>query len=171
MTSTNTSRVAITVGLVMVCLVLHACYSFTGASVPAHLQTINIAEVNVDAQFGNPPLYKQVFLDQLVDEFEGNSTLSLTESQGDATISLSVASITESSAGSAQTETETDRSVTVTVRGEYFDNVKQRELWTKQFTQKTTFSVSGGQAARDEAVQELLEYIAEDVVLAVVSGW
>lgn len=157
--------------LALCSLVLASCYSFTGASIPAHLETLELLSVSVDAQYGNPPLYQDMLTEELIDEIQSNSSFRLVEASGDATLEVVVSTIREKAAGSAEVETETDRSLEIVLRVVYTDAVKARQVWSKQFTQTTTFAVSGGQALRDETIRNLIEFAVEDIVLAVVSGW
>ena len=51
------------------------------------------------------------------------------------------------------------------------DNVKREEIWNKNFSSYLNYELSNALANRNEAIEQILEQISNDILLAVVSGW
>lgn len=98
-------------------------------------------------------------------------TLTLTEQRGDAKLTTVITNITETAINIRQGEVESERRVNVTVKAELYDMVKKRNYLSKDITNSQIFEVAGGIPAKNEAVNKALRQIAEDILLAVVSGW
>ena len=160
---------------ISIIITLSGCYSFTGGSIPEHLNTLYIATVEDNSGFGNPN-YRDKLSQQLFEVFRDDNSFELVENGGDARLSVSISSIrdetlTVGSGGSQRGELETERKITVTCKAEYFDAVKNKEVWNKSFSNFGTYEIANAQTGRDEAVDRALEQTAEDIMLAVVSGW
>jgi hypothetical protein len=169
-------------GLLAVCVVFFAvvlcsCYSFTGNSIPPHLTTLSIATAEDESTFGDA-LLRERLTQQLITRFRNDNSLRLVQENATANLSATIVSVVEetvalSPAGATlQTaESELDRKMTVTVRVRYEDRVKKVQVWEKNFTQFRNYPVAQGFSARVSAVDVAVTRIAEDVLLAVVSGW
>jgi hypothetical protein len=69
-------------------------------------------------------------------------------------------------------EVESERRITVNCDAEYYDAVLKKSIFKKPFPRYNTYPISGAaQQEKDNAVQKALDQIAEDILLAVVSGW
>ena len=151
-------------------LILQGCYSFTGGSVPAHLKTLRINSVTDQSGFGNPA-YKIDLETAITDNFLRDNSFEVVEIAGDARLTISIRSINESTQTVGQGELETERRITVTCEVEYFDNVNKKQIWKKNFSSHGMFDVNQAFTARNETIEIILRQIAEDIMLAVVSGW
>lgn len=149
---------------------LYGCYSFTGGSVPDHLKTVVIPTV-VDATNFGVPDFKDYLTEQLVSNFRSDGSLKVEDTRGDAQLSVKIASITESISQVNPGELEKERKVNVVCRVEYYDNVMKKQIWEKDFTNYSFYNVSDGFNGRNEAVRLVLKRNAEDILLAVISGW
>jgi hypothetical protein len=149
---------------------LAGCYSFTGGSIPAHLHTLQITSVTDNSGFGIPQ-YKVDLETNLIDIFTRDNSLELVDNSGDARLTVSISSILEATNTIGTSELETERKITVTCSVEYYDNVEQKKIWDKTFSNYGTFDVAQALTARDETIQVVLKQISEDIMLAVVSGW
>lgn len=154
----------------MVPLYLTSCYSFRGGSVPEHLKTIYIAAIDDNSGFGDPR-YRDQMMTNLIDEFLNDNTFELEESSGDARLKVTITSIREQAVTVSQGELETDRKITVSSSVEYFDMVNKKQIWSKNFTAYNLYEIAQAQQGRDEAIDLSLQQMAEDILLAVVSGW
>ena len=146
------------------------CYSFTGGSVPDHLQTISIAPSNDNSGFGNPR-FRDILNRRLIDKFRNDNTLVLVETNGDAQLQSTIASINDAIVSVSPGEIERERKLTVTVDAEYTDVVKHKTVWKRSFSNFQVYVISQGQQAREEAVIAAIQQLGEDILLAVVSGW
>lgn len=146
------------------------CYSFTGGSVPDHLKTISIAPSNDNSGFGNPR-FRDILNRRLIDKFRNDNTLVLVETNGDAQLQSTIASINDAIVSVSPGEIERERKLTVTVDAEYTDVVKHKTVWKRSFSNFQVYVISQGQQAREEAVIAAIQQLGEDILLAVVSGW
>lgn len=158
-------------------LILGGCYSFTGNSIPPHLTTLSIATAEDESSFGDA-LLRERLTQQLITRFRNDNSFRLVQENATANLSATIVSVVEETVALApagttlQTaERELDRKMTVTVRVRYEDRVKKVQIWEKNFTQFRNYPVEQGFSARTSAVDVALTRIAEDALLAVVSGW
>lgn len=146
------------------------CYSFTGASVPPHLKKLEIPTAEDKSGFG-VAVYRQNLTDVLLDIFRRDNSFELVRDHPDARLTASIVSIAETTSLVTSSELENERKVTVQVQVQYDDLVKHKQLWNKSFSQFAVYSVDEGLDGRNRAVQTVLERVADDILLAVVSGW
>jgi len=151
-------------------VILQGCYSFKGGSVPAHLRTLQINSVTDQSGFGNPA-YKIDLETAIFNNFLRDNSFEVVDGIGDARLTISIRSINESTQTVGAGELETERRITVSCEVEYYDNVLQKQIWKKTFSSHGLFDVNQAFTARDETIQIILRQIAEDIMLAVVSGW
>ncbi len=150
------------------------CYSFTGGAVPEHLKTLYIATVEDNSGFGNPQ-YRDFFAQKIHDKFRDDNSFEIVESNGDARLEVTISRIDDQvqtvNGGGGTGELENQRKITVRCEALYYDVVKNKKIWSKSFSNFGVYDVNNSIAGRDEAVQEALDQNADDVLLAVVSGW
>lgn len=146
------------------------CYSFTGGSIPEHLKTLYITTAKDESGFGNPK-YKDELTNALIDNFSKDNSFTLVQSGGDAKLNVSIKSIVDIINAVNPGELETERKITITCKVEYYDAVKKKMIWTKDFSNFDIYELKNVQTARDEAISVAIKRIAEDIMLAVVSGW
>lgn len=154
----------------IIAFLMNACYSFTGGSVPPHLKTINIANVNDISGFGNPE-YRDILLQSLLDGFQRDNSLKIVDAGGDSRLIVSITSITEAPVSISPGELETDRKVNLVCDVEFFDVINQKQIFKRSFSNNDIYAVSEGQSGRDNTIKSLLNKISEDILLSVVSGW
>ncbi|MDQ1265506.1 MAG: hypothetical protein QG635_657 [Bacteroidota bacterium] len=150
------------------------CYSFTGSSLPGHLKTLYIANISDNSGFGNPQ-YKDFLLNQLFEKFRSDGSLTIVEYGGDSRLTVTITRIEERTAtvgAAGQTgELETERKITVYCDAEFYDGIKKISVWKKPFSNFEIYNITRMQAGRDEAIQNALKNTADDILMAVVSGW
>ncbi len=151
-------------------LLITSCYSFTGGSLPEHLKTVYITNVVDNSGYGNPT-YKDNLQQYLTDEFNRDGSLSVSDRRSDSRLEVTITSISEQSASVSQTEYEKERKIIVKANIVYFDNVEKKSITEKTVSGNALYEVQNAQIARDEAVDRVLEQLAEDILFAVVSGW
>lgn len=153
---------------------LGGCYSFTGGSIPSYLKTLKISAVEDNSGYGNPD-YRNFLAQELFDKFRSDNSFEIVEQNADAKLDVSIVSIREAtigiSNGGAAGELESERKITISCKVEYFDAVKKVMLIEKKFDSFGTFDVNNAFTERDEAVRSAISQIADDIMLAVVSGW
>jgi len=156
--------------LIVLCIFLSGCYSFTGGSLPDYFETLNIQNIKDNSSYANPQ-FKELFQEYLNEKFSRDGTLSLTNKKGDCQLIITIQSIQESPVALNTNELETERKITVTVVAEFIDNVNKKTLWKKNFSQYGIYQITAAQAGRNDAVDEGLKLISEEILFSVVSGW
>ncbi|GAB5465439.1 MAG: LptE family protein [Candidatus Kapaibacteriales bacterium] len=151
-------------------LILTGCYSFTGGSVPEHLESIQIMPVVDNSGYGNP-LFREELQNNLVEKFITDGSFSVAENNGDARLTASIASIRDQTIALSQGELETERKIVVTVKAEYFDAIERKQIFTRRFNNEQLYALSNPVLERNEAVIRALDQLSDDIRLAVVSGW
>jgi hypothetical protein len=108
----------------------------------------------------------------LIDEFRSDNSFNINENPGgDARLEVSIINIADSPVAVSSGALETERRVTVRCKAIYYDNVKREEIWNKNFSSYLNYELSNALANRNEAIEQILEQISNDILLAVVSGW
>ncbi len=152
---------------------LSACsYSFTGASVPPHLNTIAIP-IFIDRSGSGEPDLKDNFTDQLIQKFLDDNSLQVTDkSNSDAFLDGTILTLTDAPAIVSGGEDVSTRRITISVRVVYKDLVKRKTIFDKQFSDygdySTTEDIFSG---RKSAIEVAIDKITEDVLISVVSNW
>jgi hypothetical protein len=146
-------------------------YSFTGASVPAHLKTIGIPLVDDQSGFGEPGL-REEFTQELTNLFISDNSLQVTDrSSADALLVGAIASISDAPSVVQQGEQVSKRRITVTVKYTFQDMKLRRKVWEKNFSNWGDYDSGGGLSQRKVGLQEAIRKITEDILLETVSGW
>lgn len=152
-------------------LLLSGCYSFTGGNIPQHLKSLYLQPVIDKSGYGNP-LFRDKLAQSLIDEFRSDNSFEIKESAGgDARLEVNITNISDAPIAVSNGALETERRVTVRCKAVYYDNVKRKEIWDKDFSAYQNYELANAMANRNEAINQILEQIANDVLLAVVSGW
>jgi len=163
-------KILLNINLIFISLLIIGCYSFTGGSVPTHLKTINIQNVNDVSGFGNPE-YKDLLFHNLLNNFQRDNSLKLVEFGGDCKLIVIISSINEAAISINPGELETERKITVVCDVEFFDAINQKQIFKRNFNNYDVYAVRDGQQGRDLAIKKIITRLGEDILLAVVSGW
>ncbi len=154
-------------GLCMLCF--GSCYSFTGASVPAHLKTVAIPLFEDVSGFGEPGL-KEKFTQKMIELFQKDNNLEIGERlTSDSIIEGTIAAVVDAPSVIGGNDIVTTRRVTVTVRAVYTDMKLRKKVWEKDFSNWGEYTQ--GQQTRDVALTDAVNKVAEDILLETVSGW
>lgn len=147
-----------------------ACYSFTGGSIPEHIKTLKINNVQDNSGYGNPQ-FREDMLQFLVQRFITDNSFNLTDENPNARLSVAISSIRDETVALSPGELETERKVTVDCKVEYYDLVKKKVIFEKKFNNFQLYDLSNALVNRNNAVTNALEQLANDILLGVVSGW
>jgi hypothetical protein len=165
-------RVLVTVG---VCSLFGGCgyYSFTGASVPSHLNTIAIPTAEDNTASPITTLSDELTR-RLTERLVGQTRLSLQPEQeeADAVLISRIDRYTNQPAAvGAQDLAELNR-VTITVSVTYMDQVEDQELLQRSFSSFADYNpAEAGLDGEVRAVQQVLDDIADDIFTAATSNW
>lgn len=163
-------------GIVLVMTVsLTGCayYSFTGASIPSHLETIAIpiAEDNTSSPVTN--LGNQL-TDLLTDQFVGRTRLSLNnnEPDADAVLSARIMRYTNEPTGVSGDERATQNQVSIRVDVRYYDQVTDSTMVEQAFTGSANYDpAQAGLSGEQQAAQLAVERVADDIFTTATSNW
>ncbi len=146
-------------------------YSFTGSSVPTHLKTISIPVAQDKSPAGIPGL-RESLTDDLIQKFINDNSLQVSGmASADATLNCVITSVTDAPAIVSAGEQITARKVTIIVRVLYKDLVMKKTVFEKDFTGYGEYEPGQATNQREDALAIAVNYISEDILLAVVSGW
>ncbi len=154
-------------------LLLESCsYSFSGASVPAHLKTIFITVFQDRSGSGEFNLGDRV-TKQLTQKFIDDNTLIVSNrSSANAILDGSITSVTDAPSTISGGEKVSTRRITLSVQIVYKDIVKKTTIFERSFSNYGDYAVGGDVTnARKAAIDESINKITEDILLGVVSNW
>lgn len=146
-------------------------YSFTGASIPAHLGTIAIPLV-VDESVSTVTNMEDVMTNLLLDRFVQQTRLSLEQDElaADAVLHGRITRYTNMPVSVSGNEQATRNRVSVTVQVVYTDRVEEVELLNRSFSAFEEYDPFQP-SLEEEAARAALEKIADDVFTAATSNW
>jgi hypothetical protein len=158
-------------GLPLVLMAIMGCYSFTGASVPAHLRTIAIPVVDDQSNFGEPGLREQ-FTRELTTKFITDNSLQVADRAGaDCMLEGTILTVADAPQVIQPGEQVSKRRITVTVRFAFQDLRLKRKAWEKSFSNWGDYDSGGGLSRRQDGLRDALSKLTDDVLLETVSGW
>ncbi|ROL56283.1 hypothetical protein D9V84_08930 [Bacteroidetes/Chlorobi group bacterium Naka2016] len=146
------------------------CYSFKGGSLPEHIKTIAFAPIVDNSNYGNP-VYRDIFVNELIKKFQKDNSLKVIEGTADSKLTLTIDAIRDETAFVKPGELETERKITMEVTVEFFDAVKSKIIFSRKFSNYSTYSVAEIPISRDKAIEDVISKLTDDILLATVSGW
>ncbi len=148
-----------------------AYYSFTGASIPEHLNTIAIPLV-VDNSLNTIPELGDRMTEELVTRFVNQTRLSLTASEEEADVVLTVEIQRYNTAPSSISgdEVAARNRVSISVMVTYYDQVEEKELLQRSFSNFEDYDPLVIEN-ETEAAFAALENVADDIFTAATSNW
>ena len=159
------------IAALMINLIGCCTYSFTGSSVPEHLKTIAIPIAEDRSGSGIPNL-RESLTQELINQFIDDNSLQITEkTKADAILECTIISFTDAPSIVSAGESINQRRVTINVQVVYKDLVKKVTIFDKNFTNYGVYEPGKPENNRDQATTTAIDNIAEDILLAVVSGW
>ena len=150
-----------------------AFYSFTGANIPSHLETIAIpiAQDNTSSPLNTTG---SDLTGLLTDRFVDRTSLSLTtnDTEADALLTARIQRYTNQPTGVSGDERATTNEVRITVQVRYIDQKKDKELVSQTFTGTATYNpAEAGLQGERQAAQNALQNVADDIFSTSTSDW
>lgn len=149
-------------------------YSFTGASVPAHIKTIAIPIADDRSGSGEPGL-RETLTNSLIQKFIDDNTLRVTErSNANAVLECVITGFSDAPAvisAGASNDNITVRRITIRVQVTYKDLVKKKNIFERTFSNYGDYPPLENVTKRAEAITTAVDKITEDILLDTVSGW
>ena len=153
---------------------LPACgvYTFSGASIPAALQTVAVPIAETRATAG-PPGLDRLLTDALVSRFADRTRLSLEpdENEADAVVRATIERYAIAPAAVTGENVAALNRVSVGVRVVVYDRLEDRDLLDRTFTAAEDFAPSDGLQGEADAAAAALEQVARDAFTAATSDW
>ncbi len=144
-------------------------YSFSGSAYP-HIKSIAIPLFDDrTAEFG----VRENLTNALVEAFTRDNTLRIADRRNADAILEGVLMKVEDRAGAYNRQEQVDEiHVFLTVRLTYRDVKKRKIIWEDTITQFGTYTPGGGEkSTREDAINEAIAKIADEVLNRTVSGW
>jgi outer membrane lipopolysaccharide assembly protein LptE/RlpB len=150
-----------------------AYYSFSGASIPSHLETIAIPITEDDTSNPLTSLGRDL-TGILTDRFVGRTSLSLNnnEANADAVLQTRITGYSNQPTGVSGDEQATANEVRIRVQVRYYDQVKDSTMVDQSFTGSATYNpAEAGLTGEGEAAQVALDRVGEDIFTTATSNW
>ena len=154
---------------------LSACtvYSFSGASIPSHLETIAIPIAQDNSSSPVNRLGTDL-TNLLTDRFVDRTSLSLTtdDSGADALLAARIQRYTNEPTGVSGNERATTNEVTLRITVRYVDQKKDEELVNQTFRGAASYDpAEAGLEGERQAARNALENAADDIFSTATSNW
>jgi MoxR-like ATPase len=148
-----------------------AYYSFTGATIPAHLNTIAIPLV-VDNSANTIPSLGDELTERLVNRFVRQTRLSLApnEAEADAVLTVEIQRYNNAPSSISGEERAARNRVTISVSVVYLDQVGEEEILRRTFSNFEEYDPLNIEAEVDAAIAAV-ENVADDIFTAATSDW
>lgn len=161
------------ISLLFLLLAIPGCryYSFTGATIPAHLNTLSIPLVE-DNSISTITTLDDEMTELLVDRFIRQTRLALEtdETAGDANLTVRITRYTNQPTAVSGEELALLNRVSITVSARYFDQVENEEIFDRTFQGSEEYD-SQNPADEEQAATAALIIIADDIFTAATSDW
>ena len=148
-------------------------YSFTGASVPAHIKTISIPIADDRSGSGEPNL-RESFTQTLIQKFIDDNTLQVTDrNNANSVLECTITGFSDApSVISAQAsgESVSTRRITISVLVTFRDLVEKKNVFEKTFSNYGDYDPTNI-SERATAITTAVDKITDDILLDTVSGW
>jgi hypothetical protein len=146
-------------------------YSFTGASVPDHLQTIAIPIADDRSGSGEYGL-RELFTNELTQKFIEDNNLNITDrTNANSVLECVISSYNDAPAVVRSGEVVESRRITISVSVVFRDLVKRRTIYERTFSSYGDYPSGGSIDQRREAIQTAVDLLTDDILLDTVSGW
>ncbi|MGD0337288.1 MAG: LptE family protein [Bacteroidota bacterium] len=135
------------------------------------MKTIAIPVFDDQSGLGQAGL-RDKFTRDLTDLFVSDNTLQVTDRKSaDALLEGSISTIQDQAAVVGSGEEVKKRRITITVHVSFHDLKLRKKVWEKDFSNWGDYESGGGLSQRDIGIDDALQKISEDILIATVSGW
>jgi hypothetical protein len=148
-----------------------AYYSFSGASIPEHISTIAIPQVE-DNSLSTLTALDESLTQLLISRFVNQTRLSLEtrDDVADALLRVQITRYANAPTSVGGEEIATRNRVTITVNVDYEDQVEEATFLSRTFSGFEDYDPLDP-AAEDEAARAALQKVADDIFTAATSNW
>lgn len=166
-------RLFILLFVVSVMLNFYGCfYSFTGASVPAHMHTIAVPVVEDRSGSAEAGL-SESFTSTLIRKFIDDNTLQVAEkANADAIVENTIVTLSDNPVVITSNEVISNRRITISVRTVFRDLVAKKIVFDRQFSNYGDYSTENNYYTnRQAAIKTAIDRITDDILIGTVSNW
>lgn len=159
--------------MMMGMILFSGCYSFRQGSAIPHLKTVVIPTVNDNSGFGRSTVRFDL-TNSLIDEFRSdNSMRVIDDPEADSRLEVTIVSIrTDLRRAVSSDERETVRGVAIEARATFVDNVKNTTVYENRPSRgESSYDLSEGSSGEERAINEALEALTNEILLATVADW
>jgi len=148
-----------------------AYYSFSGASIPEHISTIAIPQVE-DNSLSTQTALDESLTQLLISRFVNQTRLSLEtrDDVADALLRVQITRYANAPTSVSGEELATRNRVTITVNVNYEDQVEETSFLSRTFSGFEDYDPLDPEA-EDEAARAALQKVADDIFTAATSNW
>lgn len=146
-------------------------YSFTGASIPPEAKTISISHFPNNAQLVQPTL-SQVFTQALQDKFQRQTTLTLTDMNGDLHFEGSIVGYTTQPTAISGDDRAALNRLTISVRVTFINELEPDNDFERTFSRYFDYPSNRSLAEiEDQAITNITDALVEDIFNEAVVNW
>lgn len=147
-------------------------YSFTGASIPPEVKTIQIAQFPNNAPLINPTL-SQEFTDGLRDKFQSQTSLIMVNGEGDMVIEGEIVDYSTKPVAIQSNDQAALNRLTITVKVTFINHFDETQSFSNQsFSRYEDYpSTANLTTVADGLVKVISEYLIEDIFNKTVVNW
>lgn len=146
-------------------------YSFTGASIPPEAKTISISHFPNNAQLVQPTL-SQVFTQALQDKFQRQTTLTLTDMNGDLHFEGSIVGYTTQPTAISGDDRAALNRLTISVRVTFINELEPENDFERTFSRYFDYPSNRSLAEiEDQAITDITDALVEDIFNEAVVNW
>ena len=170
MFSRNVTRLLCFVAAVMLTALLSGCYSFTASTLPSHIKTVNIHEV--EDKTLDPVLANNIH-EAVVDMFKRNAGgVRLVNEDANADFEITLLSYTNKPENyNSNSDVETYR-VTIRVEVKFYDNVKERIIYeSKSLSADGVYDVQANETEDRHGQPRAVEKLQDLIVSNALAKW
>ena len=161
-----------TVLLFSLVLLLGSCYSFKGISIEPDIDTYFVSPQFKDNTQNTPPNLPQNISERLKDKVRLESRLVFTDTDPDVEFIGTLVSYRVSSEAPQPGESSALNRLTITVAIDYISHKYEENSWKKNFSFFFDFPANQDlSAVEDQAIDEILEQMMEDIFNEAFSNW
>jgi len=153
--------------IVLMCCARCGIYTFSGSTLPVHLKTVGIPVFeDRTAEFG----IDQQITDLIIDAIRADNTLKIADpADADAILHGVIMSIREPVGQYDANETASDFRVSLTIKASFEDMHRREVRWENTFSDYGTYD--NVELMREDAIEEAVLKIAQDIINKTVSDW
>lgn len=157
---------------ILVFLICSCRYSFTGASVPPHLKTIAIPLFDDQSGYGRATLREEL-TKKIVERFIQDNTLKIADKNiADSMLEGVIVSVQDNPVVVGAGERVKKSRLTITVKVSFYDMVRRVKVWERTFSNWGEYELEGNiQQNLQLGIQQAIEKLSEDILLATVANW